>query len=124
MPRFELTTSYDLVKPLTRLGMARAFAPPGPAGADFSGMCASDDPALQLFIQFVLHKAVVQVHEKGTVAAAATAVMMGVPGGSTPFTPKFVADHPFLFLICHRPSGSILFLGRLAEPEGAGATAP
>ena len=67
-----------------------------------------------LFISEVVHKAFVDVNEEGTEAAAATAVLMA---RSIPLpTPVFRADHPFLFLIRENSSGSVLFLGRVADP--------
>jgi serpin B len=57
----------------------------------------------------------VDVNEEGTEAAAATAVVMAPKGIPLP-TPTFRADHPFLFLIRERTTGSILFLGRVANP--------
>jgi serpin B len=66
----------------------------------------------------VIHKAFVDVNEKGTEAAAATAVIMSA--GATAHPPKIVpfqADHPFVFLIRDRATGSILFVGRLVEPK-------
>ena len=69
------------------------------------------------FLGGVLHKAFVSVDEKGTEAAAATALpAVGaaiVEQGPIPFT----ADHPFLFLIRHRESGCVLFMGRLVDPR-------
>ena len=123
MPKFKLQTEYDMGKTLQALGMVRAFVPPGPGGADFSGMSASNDPMDQLYISMVLHKAFVEVNERGTEAAAATAVMMlaevGVPPGqpTVPFVPTFRADRPFLLLIRDVHTGSILFMGRLADPR-------
>jgi serpin B len=67
----------------------------------------------------VLHKAFVEVDEKGTEAAAATAVVIGLT--SMPVEPEqpkvFRADRPFLFLIRHNPSGAILFMGRVMDPR-------
>jgi serpin B len=71
----------------------------------------------------VLHKAFVEVSEKGTEAAAATAVMMKEKSArpeSVPFTPTFRADRPFLFLVRDRQSDSILFLGRVLNPTEKG----
>jgi len=109
LPKFKLTCELGLAQTLGAMGMPDAFAY-GPA--DFSGM----DGTRELFISAVIHKAFVDVNERGTEAAAATAVAvaMGAAPGDPP--PKFRADHPFLFLIRHRPSGSILFLGRLSNP--------
>ena len=110
MPKFDFETSTNAKEPLTALGMGEAFLSDK---ADFSGMAASD----QLFISDVLHKATITVDEKGTEAAAATVVIMRVksaPVGDQPIT--LVIDRPFLFLIQHQPTGSILFMGRVVDP--------
>jgi serpin B len=109
MPRFKFTSQFGLSKPLKELGMVDAF---DPDRADFSGMTSEE----KLFISAVLHKAFVAVDEKGTEAAAATAVVMATT--MMPQQPEVVfrADRPFLFLIRHRPTGTVLFLGRLATP--------
>ena len=68
----------------------------------------------------MLHKAFVEVNEKGTEADAATAVMMLAKSAapvSVPFTPTFKADRPFAFLIRDVKTGSILFLGRMTNPN-------
>jgi len=69
----------------------------------------------KLFISAVVHKAFVDVNEKGTEAAAATGVAAGTL--SLPPPAMFRADHPFLFLIRDNVTGSILFMGRLANPQ-------
>jgi serpin B len=109
LPRFKFTSQFGLKGPLSQLGMVDAFEP---GKADFSGMTTME----KLFISAVLHKAFVAVDEKGTEAAAATAIMVGTT--AMPMEPKVVfrADRPFLFLIRHRPTGAVLFLGRLANP--------
>jgi serpin B len=68
-----------------------------------------------LFISAVLHKTFVDVSEKGTEAAAATAVKMETNEEIVPVEVR--ADHPFLFLIRHNRSGAILFLGRVVNPK-------
>jgi serine protease inhibitor len=121
MPKFKMETLYKLSETLQAMGMVRAFKDPRlPNGADFTGMCASADPTLRLFISKVLHKAFVEVNEKGTEAAAVTAVMMmGATAApvTVPFTPTFKADRPFLFLIRDTRDGTILFLGRMMNPK-------
>ncbi|MHC4181347.1 MAG: serpin family protein, partial [Planctomycetota bacterium] len=108
LPKFKLETDYtlgDSERPATlqAMGMVRAFTDPRkPAGADFGGISEATDPMQQLYISKVLHKAFVEVTEKGTEAAAATAVVMAVPTAeplirTRPFTPTFRADRPFLF---------------------------
>jgi serpin B len=80
--------------------------------ADFSGITGSRDFA----ISAVVHKAYVEVEEKGTEAAAATGVVMR-RAAMMPLPPVvFRADHPFLFLIRDTLTGSILFMGRLVKP--------
>jgi serpin B len=68
-----------------------------------------------LFVPAVVHKASVDVNEEGTEAAAATGVV--IVRESVRMTPVFRADHPFVFLIRDRRSGSILFLGRVTDPR-------
>lgn len=122
IPRFKLESKYTMSSILQDLGMKRAFANPGyPSGAEFPGMSASEDPTQQLFIGAVLHKAFVEVTEKGTEAAAATAVMMMAGAAAkveemVDFTPVFRADRPFIFLIRDNTSGAILFMGRMMNP--------
>src|SRR5262249_8037387 len=106
LPKFECTSAFRLDQVLKDLGMPRAFQ----AGlADFSGMNGNK----KLFIQAAVHKAFVTVNEVGTEAAAATAVVEGVKSDPS----SFQADHPFLFLVRDNRSGSVLFLGRLADPR-------
>lgn len=109
LPRFKLTGEFDLGSTLKAMGMSDAFD-----AADFSGMNGRPH---DLLISEVVHKAFVEVNEEGTEAAAATAVMML---RSVQISPVFRADHPFLFLIRDRATGSILFLGRVTDPAAAG----
>jgi len=103
-PKFTLETGYPLAGVLAAMGMPTAFSP----DADLSGM----DGTRNLFITGIYHKAFVDVNEEGTEAAAAT----GVIGGKG-VTPVFRADHPFVFLIVEKSSGTILFAGRVVNPE-------
>ncbi len=106
LPRFQVEAKYELKEPLTAMGLGRAFD----GRADFSGMTTAE----RLVIDKVIHKAFVEVNEEGTVAAAATAVVMGNPDFTAPFIVR--ADRPFLFLIRHRPTGEVLFAGRYTSP--------
>jgi serpin B len=110
LPRFKTTAEFDLGGTLRDLGMKRAFLP---TGADFSGMGGREG---DLFIGFVVHKAFVDVNEEGTEAAAATAVGIHTTSSVPPPKPVFRADHPFVYLIRDNKTGSVLFLGRLADP--------
>lgn len=106
LPRFELAYRASLREPLQAMGMRRAFEP---GQADLSGTSGRRG----LAIQFVLHRAFVKVDERGTEAAAATSEGEGL---GIHFVPTFHADHPFLFLIYDRLTGSILFMGRVVDP--------
>ncbi len=109
MPKFEYESSFGLKQPLTTLGMEDAFIP---EAADFSGM----DGRRDLFIQDVLHKAFVSVDEAGTEAAAATAVIVGTT--SMPPEPIEVKiDRPFIYLIRDIETGTVLFVGRVVNPN-------
>ncbi len=109
LPRFSMNWGAENIIPhLRTLGMQDAFLK---GIADFSGIDGTRD----LLISSVFHKAFVDVNEEGTEAAASTGVMVGVT--SMPPPPEvFRADHPFLFLIREKSTGTILFMGRLTEP--------
>lgn len=111
LPKFKMKTGYDLKQPLQTMGMNDAFLE---NIADFRGMGFVKKG--DVWIGQVKHKAFLDVNEEGTEAAGATAVEMVTK--SVSFDPVFKADHPFLFLIRHNGSGSVLFMGRLADPLG------
>jgi serpin B len=117
LPKFEINpaASLSLGDTLQALGMPLAF---DREKADFTGMANPPSPADRLFISKVFHKAFVKLDEKGTEAAAATAVVMARAGGMAPSKPpsEFRADHPFLFFLRHVKSGAILFMGRVSDP--------
>ncbi len=79
------------------------------AGADFDGIAPG------IFITAALHSAKVIVDEKGTEAAAATA-MAFAESGPPPADLTIVADRPFLWAIVHQDTGALLFVGRLVDP--------
>jgi serpin B len=110
LPRFKLDYENTLNQALSNLGMGVAFTP----RADFSGMRSERD----VFISEVKHKAVVEVNEEGTEAAAATSVgIMVTSVRPTPQRFTFIADRPFLMAIRDSRSGAILFLGAVMEPK-------
>jgi serpin B len=109
VPRFTLTEQVQLTSILSALGMPSAF---DPGKADFSGMNGKRD----LYVSAVLHKAFVDVNEEGTEAAAATGAVVSI-ASIAPEPTTFRADHPFVFLIRHKPTDSILFMGRVTNPE-------
>lgn len=105
LPKFKISCRYTLNESLGAMGTPDAFAK---NEADFSGMTGQKN----LYIDAIIHKAFVALNEEGTEAAAATAV--GSRDMSLPAI--FSADHPFVFLIRHNPSKSILFIGRVVDP--------
>jgi serine protease inhibitor len=111
LPKFKTTAQFELAPTLAKMGMSLAFS----RDADFSGMTQSQE---RVAISNVIHKAFVDVNEEGTEAAAATAVVVTRASAIAPAKPIPVlrADHPFVYLIRDVRNGSILFLGRLADP--------
>jgi serpin B len=113
LPRFEMRTRLSLIEPLKALGIKQAFQR---GKADFSGItpAASD---LGLHVNRVMQQALIVVNEEGAEAAAVAQTGMKDKGKGEPLGPvEFRADRPFLFLIRHRDSGTILFLGRVVNP--------
>ena len=108
-PKFKIESQFSLSSNLIAMGMSDAFSP---ERADFSGMAGDKN----LYISAVIHKAFVQVNEEGTEAAAATGAVVGVTSIGLP-SPVFKADHPFIFFIRDNASQSILFFGRIEDPQ-------
>ena len=109
MPKFKLEYEKMLNNPLQSLGMDIAFAP---EAADFSRMADLEALGQNLYIGEVLHKAVVEVNEEGTEAAAVTSV--GIRATSAP--PAFIADRPFFFAIRDNETKTVLFMGTVVDP--------
>ncbi len=116
LPKFKITTDVRLAEPLRNMGMIDAF---DMIKADFSGITPKNpNPQLNLFISEVIHKAFIDVNERGTEAAAATAVVMLLGAAFAPTQPiLFKVDHPFLLLIRDTNTDTILFLGRIMDPR-------
>jgi serpin B len=112
LPRFKATGRFGLNDTLASMGMVDAFSD---TKANFAGM---DGRPNWLYISAIIHKAFVEVNEEGTEAAAATAVVMMERVVPAPLS--FRADHPFIFLIQEKRTGSILFVGRLSDPTKQG----
>ncbi len=120
-PKLKLRTRYPMVseKILPNLGMTRALS----NAADFSAAVRAErqPDGYPLKIGEVVHQTFLEVDEKGTEAAAATAIasvaITSARVGPPPPPPiPFFADHPFLFLIKDNKTGMILFMGRIMEP--------
>jgi len=104
IPKLSLTFDAYLNDALIAMGMGPAFAP----GADFSRLSPL---GRQMCIDFVRQKARIEVDERGTRAAAATAVGIGLVSFN-----GFIADRPFVFAIRERLSGTLLFVGLVGDP--------
>lgn len=109
-PKFKITEELKLNDTLSEMGMPLAFS----GQADFSGMNGGREP---LCITAAIHKAYVNVDEKGTEAAAATGIAVG-RAALIAHMAQFKADHPFLFVIRDNRSGGLLFMGRIVNPNG------
>ena len=113
LPRFGIDTRADLGDLLKGLGMPLAF---DPDRANFSGMTTADP----LHIGFVVHQANIDVDEKGTEAAAATAVGMDTGGctGPVPLKTRVLRlNQPFMFVLRDTETGAVLFMGRVTDPS-------
>ncbi|KAI8739264.1 antitrypsin isoform X1 [Biomphalaria glabrata] len=106
IPKFKTETTLSLNTPLKDMGIRKAFIS---KVADFSGITSAE-----IFISEVLHKAVIEVMETGTVAAAATVVAVFYEPAQLPPTESFIADHPFVYFLRDNQTGQILFQGKFS----------
>lgn len=106
LPKFSFDSDLGLDHTLKAMGIRSAY---DPGTADFSGMTG----AAGLWLQTVQHDAFIEVDENGTEAHAATGAAMAASHG-----PTIMFDRPFFFVIRDRPTGAILFLGRVSDPNG------
>ncbi|MBZ0136228.1 MAG: serpin family protein [Planctomycetes bacterium] len=110
LPRFKMKYRKELQDDLPKLGMVQAFHN---GKADFSGF--ESDNRRGLYISKVIHEAIIEVNEEGTVAAAATVVTMSK--GAPPRSFSVRCDKPFLLAIADDHTGSIMFIGTVYQPE-------
>ncbi len=110
LPKFKLEYKKTLNAVLKKLGMDEAF---DAEKADFSRIIENRE----LYISRVLHKTFVQVDEEGTEAAAVTVVEMRTTSIDPPAGLSMRVDRPFVFVIRERQSGSVLFMGKIINPE-------
>ncbi|CAM2799300.1 serpin family protein [Paenibacillus taichungensis] len=113
LPRFRVEYGMNLKETLQQMGMEMAF---DPYAANFTEMI-SPGPNLQAYIGQVLHRAVMEVSEQGTVAAAST--LVGMAAGSAPPTDqvRIEANRPFMVAVVDKSTGAWLFAGNVNQPE-------
>ncbi len=111
LPKYGAESRVELGPVLAALGMPTAFTD----AADFSGMTTQE----RLLISAVIHQANIDVDEKGTEAAAATAVVMRETAAPSDVV-TLTVDHPFLFALRDVDTGAVLFLGRITDPAKSG----
>lgn len=107
LPKFKFEAEYALKPVLSKMGMPEPFS----LSANFSKMSGNQE----LKIDEVFHKAFIEVSEEGTEAAAATAVVISRKSITIPV--EFIANRPFFFLIKENQSGTIIFMGRVTNPN-------
>lgn len=118
LPKFTFEESYDVKKILERMGIRSVF---DPSQASLTEMLVPKETkgvgnGITFSVDKILHKAKVEVHESGAEAAASTyaGVLLRASLYVRP-TPKFIADHPFIFIIRHNKSNLPLFMGRVNQ---------
>jgi len=116
LPKVKIEANYELNDAMMALGLTDAFS----GDADFSGLIEGAGPG-DLAISKVLQKTFLEIDEKGTEAAAATAIMMERMAIFIPDEEpvEFRADHPFLLALRHKPTGMVMFMGRVEAPPAA-----
>lgn len=109
MPRFRVESAAVLNRPLERVGVVSAFSR---STADFSGITEIE----RIFIDMVVHKAVLRVDEQGFEGAAATAVVMRLVSIDMGTPVPFHVDRPFLVMVRHPRTGAVYFVARVSQP--------
>ena len=111
LPRFNVAYEVEMKQALKSLGIRAAF---DPQQADFGAMIRG----ASAYISGVKHKAMAEITEEGTVAAAATSTEMRVVSMLVPQRKfQMIVNRPFLFAIRDNTSGLILFIGSVADPS-------
>ena len=108
IPKFKIEDNYQLKNVFEKMGMKKPFS----KKANFSRMTGNKD----LKISKIIHKSFIEIDEKGTEAAAATAVVINRKGGQPNMPVSFKADHSFIFIIKDNRTNSILFMGHVVKP--------
>lgn len=107
IPKFSISQEFDPIPTLQAFGLTDLFSD---GYSDLSGIVSG------YYVDNIFHKAFIDVNEKGTTAAAATAVIME-PRSMVSRAPDFIANKPFVFILRHWKSGSIIFIGKVEDPQ-------
>jgi serpin B len=116
LPRFKAEYTADLKDAFQRAGMTLAF---DMRRSDFSGLTGLPPRQAPTAIDQIVHRAVIEVSEEATEAAAATAVGIAVTSvAPRPAEPiQFRVDRPFLYYLVDDTTGAVLFQGRVLDPR-------
>ena len=114
LPRFKFEFKSDLIEPFKSLGLSKVF---DAAQSDLSGMTGLPRDKAQSTIDQIAHRAVIDVAEEGTEAAAATAAVITTRAMTPGVVDQFNVDRPFLFVIADDNTGAVLFAGRVSDPR-------
>jgi serpin B len=117
VPLFKQSFHHSVVDILKKLGLQLPFSP----AADLSDIMEYDDSGspIPMGLLNVIHKAVIEVNEEGTEAAAVTMVLLRPTccEGGPPPSVDFVADHPFAYFIVEEATGAVVFAGHVLDPS-------
>ncbi|SDE65605.1 serpin B [Dyadobacter soli] len=109
LPKFILEYKADLSKTLFNMGIRKVFS----SGAELGKI----NKGARLFVDYVKQDAYLGIDEKGTEAAAVTTIAVGVTSAGPKEPPRFICDRPFGIVISENTSNTILFMGRINNPE-------
>ncbi|CAH2064558.1 unnamed protein product [Thlaspi arvense] len=115
IPKFKFSFEFEASDVLKDMGLTSPFT----RGGSLTEMVDPPSMAENLYVSKILHKACIEVDEKGTEAAAVSVALKMVAGCSLHKSrkPDFVADHPFLFTVREDKSGMIMFMGQVLDPS-------
>ncbi|GJN14027.1 hypothetical protein PR202_gb00802 [Eleusine coracana subsp. coracana] len=121
LPKFKISFSNQMIDVLKAMGIKAAF---DEEKADLSDMLVELDKdnlpemkdGVPLYVDSVMHKAVIEVNEEGTKAVACTAVRGRTTKQSARRFMEFVADHPFVFFVVEEVSRAVVFVGHILDP--------
>ncbi|KAL7169033.1 hypothetical protein ACSBR2_034125 [Camellia fascicularis] len=115
IPRFKFSFEFEASETIKEMGLELPFMDVGELTEMVVDGGEGDELGGGLYLSKVFHKSCIEVNEEGTEAAASTADIIRFFSKRIP-TPRFVADHPFMFMIREETSGTVLFTGAVLNP--------